>query len=330
MMLAGKHPREQERLVDLRSYNILDTEAEAIFDQITELAVYISGTTSSVISFIDEERQWFKARQGFDVSYTSRDISFCSHTILGEDIIEVEDALLDERFNQNPAVLFGPKIRFYAGVPLISGTGLAIGTLCVFDAVPKKLSDEQRKNLQTLASQVMELLEFRKLKSTQELKNCIFANMNDTLKSIKVSFEDCECQEEEATEGQCFDLSKVLKNVIDLSKTVRTEKKVYMFSHIDEGTVIKGDLSEVSKALLYLLKGSLRALEEDRESMRLISVKMKHVTGGIEIEFIDNGKRTDRSESDIAKILMSKSGGYLSFEEDHYSKKFKIMLPQCA
>lgn len=146
---------ESSRLKALKEYNILDTLPEEQFDRLTKLASIICETPIALISLIDDERQWFKSRIGLDVEQTSRDVSFCQYTIMGKDFFEVEDALEDNRFKKNPLVLENPNIRFYAAYPLIDPEGYALGSLCMIDQSPKKLSEQQKAALKTLSEDIM-------------------------------------------------------------------------------------------------------------------------------------------------------------------------------
>ncbi|RZJ65844.1 MAG: sensor histidine kinase [Flavobacterium sp.] len=163
MIPAPIPQNDRQRLDALLSYKILDSEPEKDFDDITRLAADICGTPVSIITLLDEDRQWFKSKIGLDVDHTSRDISFCGHAIgnPNENFI-VENAIEDERFHDNPLVTDGIKIRTYAGVPLINPDGFALGTLCVIDDRAKTLEAHQIKALETLANQVTKLLELRK------------------------------------------------------------------------------------------------------------------------------------------------------------------------
>ena len=161
MQTAPIPHNESERLAALQRYDILDTSPEADFDDFTRLASKICGTPIATITFIDAARQWFKSNIGVEASETPRGISFCSHTILGTDVLEVPDALEDERFRDSPLVIGAPAVRFYAGAPLVTPDGLNIGALCVLDKAPHHLTPDQREMLTILSRQVVHLLELR-------------------------------------------------------------------------------------------------------------------------------------------------------------------------
>ena len=153
---------EDKRLDALQSYDVLDTAPEPAFDDITLLAAQICGVPIAAISLIDERRQWFKSMVGLDVRETSRDVSFCAHTILQPDLMLVPDAEADPRFSDNPLVTGNPHIRFYAGTPLVSPDGHALGSLCVIDRVPRTLTPSQQAALAALGHQIVDLLTLRK------------------------------------------------------------------------------------------------------------------------------------------------------------------------
>lgn len=141
-------PDETQRLRTLQSLRILDTPSDEHFDNITRLAQRLLGVPMALVSLVDAHRQWFKSRQGLDATETPRDVSFCGHTILGDEVMVVEDALQDERFHDNPLVTGDPTVRFYAGYPLRAPNGHKLGTLCVIDRKPRHMSAD---DLETLA-----------------------------------------------------------------------------------------------------------------------------------------------------------------------------------
>ncbi|MBK9740811.1 MAG: GAF domain-containing protein [Actinobacteria bacterium] len=154
MIPAPLPANEAERLRSLRALAILDSAAEERFDRLTRLAQEMFQTPIALVSLIDSERQWFKSRQGLEATQTPREVAFCSHAILGEDVFVVPDASADERFADNPLVTGHPEIRFYAGAPLKTADGLAAGTLCVIDTVPREWSDLQGRVLRDIADLV--------------------------------------------------------------------------------------------------------------------------------------------------------------------------------
>jgi GAF domain-containing protein len=163
IMKAPVPTNEAQRLEALKSYQILDTEAEQIYDGITALAAHVCNAPVAMVSLVDESRQWFKAKVGVSQQQTPRDVAFCAHTILKDEPLFVSDALTDSRFADSALVTGEPGIRFYAGYPLVSPEGFALGALCVIDREPRKLSAKQQEAMQILARQVMALLEMRRI-----------------------------------------------------------------------------------------------------------------------------------------------------------------------
>lgn len=171
-MSEGKLPvpeNEKERLLALEKYEILNSIPELEFDRITELAALICHMPVSLITLIDEKRQWFKSRKGTAITETPRALAFCQYTIMDKVIFEVKDATADDRFKSNPMVMENPHIRFYAGYPLTDADGFTLGTLCVIDQQPNELNEEQRRALQLLGENVMEMIAQRRQK--EELRN---------------------------------------------------------------------------------------------------------------------------------------------------------------
>jgi DNA-binding response OmpR family regulator len=145
---------EERRLRTLHQTGLLDTEAEERFDRYTRIAAALFDVPIALVSLVDRDRQWFKSRTGMDVSETTRDKAFCAHVILDSDVMQVPDALVDDRFADNPLVTDEPRIRFYAGAPLSLGDGSAVGTLCVIDHRARNLDQDQLHLLSDLAKLV--------------------------------------------------------------------------------------------------------------------------------------------------------------------------------
>lgn len=189
-MIAPKSANETERLTTLRGYEILDTEPEAAFDDLTFLASYICQTPIALISLVDSDRQWFMSKIGLSLAETPRDIAFCAWAILEQDVFVVPDASQDERFAENPLVVSDPKIRFYAGAPLTTN-GHAIGTLCVVDCVPRQLSSDQLQALRTLSRQVQAQIDFRRnlasLKKALAARGRAEADRDRTIEELKTA-----------------------------------------------------------------------------------------------------------------------------------------------
>lgn len=160
-MKAALPENESARLDALYRYEILDTLAEKVYDDYALLAAHICQTPIALISLIDKERQWFKAKVGIDVAETSRDVAFCAHAILNDETLIVPDATQDPRFSDNPFVTDDPRIRFYAGAPLKTPDGYNIGTICVVDWKPKQLSAQQADALRALSRAIISEFELR-------------------------------------------------------------------------------------------------------------------------------------------------------------------------
>lgn len=161
MRIASIPINEELRLQDLYMYDILDSDAESEFDELLEVAAQIYGCPIAAITFIDNNRQWLKSKIGIDTKEGSREESFCSHTILEDKVLLVQDAKEDERFWDNPAVTSSIRIRFYAGAPIISKAGYRLGAVCVIDNQPRELRKEQTKMLRIISRQISKLLELR-------------------------------------------------------------------------------------------------------------------------------------------------------------------------
>ena len=237
---------EKERLKELQSYYVMDSLAEAEYDSITQLASAICGTSISLISLLDEKRQWFKSTVGLDATETPKNISFCQYAIQGDEVYEVENTLENPLFVNNPLVTGSPEIRFYAGAPLKNKDGFYLGTLCVIDTVPKLLTDFQKNALKLLANQVITLLELRRsnlelIDTEKELLSFVnlskdlvcFANVNGQFYKVNPSFTTVLGYEREELIGKPFidfvhpdDIEATYQEVAKLAKGELTDSFV--------------------------------------------------------------------------------------------------------
>lgn len=173
---------ESQRIERLRQFGVLDTLPQEAFDHITALASAVCGTPIALISLVDQDRQWFKARVGLDVQQTPRELAFCAHAIHSpRELMEVEDASRDERFRDNPLVTEAPDIRFYAGAPIVTDDGLALGTVCVIDRRSRQLNDFQRQTLRSLSGLVVALLEGERLRQVEARRQSAEARLRDQI-----------------------------------------------------------------------------------------------------------------------------------------------------
>ena len=169
MPAADLPPDEEQRLKALRELELLDSAPEEEFDELVRRAAEATGAPIAVMTLVDEARQWFKARVNLELESTDRDLAFCAHAILTpDDLTIVPDTLEDERFNDNLLVTEDPNIRFYAGAPIFTPDGYPIGTLCVIDAAPRGMSEEQADALRDLAREVSKQIERRRLERARE------------------------------------------------------------------------------------------------------------------------------------------------------------------
>ncbi|ABF41986.1 putative anti-sigma regulatory factor, serine/threonine protein kinase [Candidatus Koribacter versatilis Ellin345] len=206
---------ESERLKALRQYKILDTQPEQAFDDLALIASHICETPIALITLVDEDRQWFKSRIGIDVQETARSISFCSHAIEQKGVFTVPDATLDPRFRDNPVVKGEPHIRFYAGAPLASRDGYALGTLCVIDYVPRTLTPEQKNALTALERQVAAQLELRR--NLEELRVAL-----EGIENLSAMIPYCStCQMNIVIPADPEDMKKISAGVVELLNNKR-------------------------------------------------------------------------------------------------------------
>jgi PAS domain S-box-containing protein len=196
---------EAWRLESLHSLNVLDSAPEAEFDALVKVASMVCGVPISLVSLVDADRQWFKADVGLGATQTPRDVAFCAHAILDDQIFEVEDALQDGRFAGSPLVQGAPDIRFYAGTPITLANGARVGTLCVIDRIPKKLTPTQRAILHHLGVAASQALEARKVMGA-ERNRAVIAAHDEAVEKARVTQQDLESALQKAS---------VLANTID-------------------------------------------------------------------------------------------------------------------
>lgn len=168
---------EEDRLETLEKYQIVGTGSEADYSAIVELVAQIANTPMAAVSLVDKNRTWFKASKGLPVTEMSREESFCAHAVVGNEMLVVEDASIDSRFSAHSVVVTAGGIRFYAGMPLVTPEGHAIGALCVADVVPRTINAQQKASLETLARCIVSLLEYRRMQSlVRELLQIMMAS----------------------------------------------------------------------------------------------------------------------------------------------------------
>lgn len=225
---------EKFRLERLKYYSILDSEEEAMFDDLTKLAARILDVPICLLSLVDDDRQWFKSRVGLDTVETARDISFCQYTIMGEETLVVNDALEDPRFMNSPLVTEGSKIRFYAGTPLIDEYGAALGSFCAIDSNPRELSKDQLQVMKLISKTIMNLITLRREKMEAEklskVKDEFLSNMsheirtplnaiigfNDLLSKTPLTGEQKDYLDTITTSSQ--NLKVIINDVLDVAK----------------------------------------------------------------------------------------------------------------
>ncbi|MES2766178.1 MAG: GAF domain-containing protein [Bacteroidota bacterium] len=212
---------ESARLEALDEYRILDTEAEREFDALTKLASFICGTPISLISLVDEKRQWFKSRVGLEAPETPREISFCQYAIRGDGVFEIPNTLEDERFVENPLVTGNPNIRFYAGSPLVNSDGFKLGTLCVIDTIPRELTEEQKKALGTLADEVIARFELRRKETALKEEKNTLEELNNQLQQKNAELADLNAEKNTILAAVTHELKNPVAQIIGLSKLMK-------------------------------------------------------------------------------------------------------------
>ncbi len=286
------HINEQLRLKELESFSILDTLPDQDYDNLTSIAAQICGTPISLVSLIDNKRQWFKSHHGLNVSETPKEYAFCAHAINNDDkLFLVKDAREDERFYDNPLVTDEPYVIFYAGIPLVTDEGLPLGTLCVIDHEPKVLDQSQINALKSLSVQVMNLLRLRKSKMDQE--------------SLISKLESKNRELEQFANVAAHDLKSPLHSITSLASLFR---KQYSDSIDDDGKNILRLIEESSEKLSGLIEGLLRySKSEDslKEEKSLININTMVI--GLSKLFSAEENLSINSKSPIESITVNKT-----------------------
>jgi PAS domain S-box-containing protein len=227
---------EKERLKALENYFILDTAAEKEFDQLAQLAAIVCDVPLAAISIIDENRQWFKSKIGFDIDFIKRDISYCNYTIQGKEIFEIENAKSDKRFRNYSTVSGKNPYIFYAGFPLIDPDGYALGTLCVLDYIPKKLNDKQKFALSTIAGEIVSHIVSRKYRFDKFGFEELFIRSIDLVCAANIN-------------GYFVKVNPAFSIVLGWSNKELTEKPFIEFIHPDDRIDTIEQMSKLSKGL---------------------------------------------------------------------------------
>jgi signal transduction histidine kinase len=304
MIAAPAPPNERSRVAALHQLKVLDTEPESELDDLTLLVSLICGTPMALISLVDESRQWFKSRVGVEMVETPREISFCQYAILENRLLVVPDATQDPRFRDSPLVTSGPRIRFYAGVPILDQDGHALGTLCTMDRVTRQLSTRQEETLQVLARQAA--THFRLRRAYLELQQ--LEELRDSLTHMIV-----------------HDLRQPLQALLGGLETLpilgelNAEQQEFLAMGVDGGAILLGminDLLDVGK----MESGTLE-LERDTCSVdQLVGAALRQVSFLAQEKGLDLAARLDPAASTVhadpdklRRILVNLLGNAIKF-----------------
>ena len=307
---------EEARLNALRSLNVLDTPSEERFDRLTRLAKRMFDVPIALVSLVDENRQWFKSCIGLNVSETPRDISFCGHAILGNEIFIIPDATEDERFSDNPLVLNEPYIRFYAGCPLRYLDGSMLGTLCIIDTQPRVLNREDLDALKDLAELAEHELMAVQLATLDELTK--ISNRRGFIKLAQHSLDICSRHNISAS-LVFFDLNK-FKSINDTFGHSEGDKALIAFSDQMKNTFrdsdVIGRLGGDEFAVL-LTDTSLEPAEKTVSRLRVsIELYNKESNLGYEISFSEGIVAIDHEKNISLESLLNQADS-LMYEKKH-------------
>ncbi len=311
---------DEMRVQALQECRVLDTEAEPTFDALTAAASELCGVPIALISLVDQDRQWFKARIGIDATQTHRDEAFCSHAILTPEPMIIEDAYEDPRFCESPLVLGPPHIRFYAGVPLELSSGERIGTLCVIDQQPRKLTSDQRSGLKVLAIQATALLELRR-------KVVQLERTTEQLERARTEADQANQAKSEFLASMSHEIRTPLNGVIGMTELLRdtdldTRQRRFVEACHASGTSLLGlinDILDLSKIEAGRLELDPHEFDLEQLVMELVdAMAMQARNKGLDmICFIDpRAARTVIGDSTrLRQVLVNLIGNALKFTE---------------
>lgn len=300
MKQASIPSNEKERLESLVSYHIMDTVSEKEFDNITAIASEICQTPISLISLIDENRQWFKSHHGIAAQETPREYAFCAHAILNpQEAFQVFDAQKDDRFFDNPLVKEAPHVIFYTGIPLINQEGQALGSLCVIDHKPNKLNESQLNSLRALSHQVVQLLELRKA--------------NQKLLALQSELEHKNEALEQFASVVSHDLKSPLNNIIGFSHELQNDYAENLDEYgkdcIKYITESADHLKKFIDNILAYYKGDAIVLHE-KEEIDLVefihaTIHYLCVEKGVEFEYPKNSRKIQVNKTALEQLLIN-------------------------
>lgn len=274
---------ETLRLKTLHDLAILDSPREQSFDDLAQVAMQLCGVPIAVISLIDAERQWFKSCLGLEASETSRDVAFCAHAILcPDDVLIVEDASQDSRFADNSLVTGEPHIRFYAGAPLVTSNGIALGTICVVDYQPRTLTSEQATSLKALARQVVQLL---RLRSAHD----VIQQNEKLLGSLLSNFPGAAYRCEYNTEWNMHYLSDAVKQLTGYPASdflIQGVRNLRAITHPQDRTRIHGEIQRaVARREVYDIQYRIQRADEQWRYVQEVGRGVSNLRG--DVEFLD-------------------------------------------
>lgn len=284
-MIAPPLPHnEVARLQALLEYQVMDSEPEAAFDELTDLVAIMLDVPIALVSLVDGTRQWFKSRHGLSATETSREHSFCGHAILHEEPLVVEDSHDDPRFADNPLVTGKPEVRFYAGAPLVTPDGHRIGTICAIDHKPRSLTAEQHRVLEIVAKQVVTQLELRKSLASKER---IFERQNKVIQQVEISSQELQDLVSVISHDlrapvlnvvgfaeELEDGAAEIADIVSISSSIEATERKKLHAIIDE---------DIVDSIVHLKRGAHQLMER----VDAITSLSKHGRRDVDLEAID-------------------------------------------